>query len=306
MEKILLYYKYIDIENPELVAQWQKSLCGDLKLRGRIIIAPEGINGTVGGTIEALEHYKAQMDAHPLFAGIDFKESPGSAAHFPRLSVKVKKEIVSLGIDPAQLGASNGAAHLKPAEAHERIKAGSPDLVIFDVRNTYESRIGSFDGALNADISNFRELPAYIDKNSDLFKNKEVIMACTGGVRCERASAYLLAKGLARTVHQIKGGIHRYLEEFPEGFFRGKNFVFDGRLALSTDAETIIAQCESCNQPYDEYSHCVNTLCNKFLILCPSCQLTAEDTCSPQCRDVVKLDASKRRTAPFRLFCKAS
>lgn len=293
MEKIILYYKYIQIEHPEIIASWQRALCSKLGLTGRVIIACEGINGTLGGTEVALHEYEQAMDTHPLFGNIDFKESPGSGRDFPRLRVVVKKEIVKLGISPYDIPADQAADHLTPTQAHELI-ASKKDLVLFDARNNYESRIGAFVGALTPDIKNFRELPSFIDENLDLFKDKEVLMYCTGGVRCERASAYLAAKNIARTIYQIEGGIHRYLEAFPDGFFRGKNFVFDARMALATNPD-ILGHCQVCQIPYDTYNPCGNVNCNGLVLVCPACLAVESAACSIACAQKIKSDPTKQR-----------
>jgi len=300
MGKVILFYRYVTIAYPKQLQKWQRRLCESLQLTGRIIIAHEGINGTVGGTVDAIESYKQELAAHELFTGIDIKESNGSAAHFPRLSVVVKDEIVHLGIDPNHLTASTGGRHLTPREAHELMQDAPEDLVLLDARNNYESRIGAFVGAVRPDIKNFRDFPDYIDQHLEQFRNKRVVMYCTGGVRCERASAYLQQKKVAQEVLQIAGGIHRYVEQYPNGFFRGKNYVFDNRIALKVN-DDIIGQCNSCARPYDRYTNCVNTTCNEQIILCPDCTIPSKTTCSPHCHDLVARGAVPIRTIPRQL-----
>lgn len=295
MEKIILYYKYIPIEHTHIIAEWQRALCQKLDLKGRIIIAPEGINGTLGGQKEALEEYKDAMNMHPLFDAIDFKESEGRRDDFPRLQVTVKKEIVRLGISPQTIPATQASPHLTPREAHEAIAKKDKNLVILDARNAYESDIGAFEGAITPNINTFRELPNFIDTHLELFQDKDVLMYCTGGVRCERASAYLASKGVARTITQISGGIHRYLEEYPEGFFKGKNFVFDGRMSLKA-TEDILGSCQKCQKPYDLHKPCAYTHCHGLLLLCPSCTDISDGTCSPLCSTLLSQDATKKRT----------
>ena len=261
-------------------------MCEELGLTGRIIIAHEGINGTLGGEDEAIATYEKEMLAHPLFSTIDFKQSNGSAHDFPRLRVVVKKEIVNLGIDPEVISAKNSSKHLTPQEAHHLISQKPDNLVILDVRNIYESRIGSFIDALKPPIDNFRDLPGYIDSNSDLFKDKQVLMYCTGGIRCERASVYLAAHTSAQEVYQIEGGIHRYIEQYPDGYFQGKNYVFDGRRAVQVTTD-VLTQCDACHNPYDEYINCMNAECHKHIIVCPSCIPTYSNTCSQLCHDLI-------------------
>lgn len=298
MGTILLYYKYIQIDSPKRVLKWQKKVCADLGLKGRIIIANEGINGTVGGTKENAELYKAIMHKHPLFGDVEFKESPGSADHFPKMRIVIKDEAVHLGLDTKTITAQNGGIHLEPAQAHAMIAEKSPNLVILDTRNNFESCVGTFTNAILPDIDHFRELPGYIDNNLEQFKDKEVLMFCTGGVRCERATSYLKSKGVAANVYQIKGGIHTYVEQFPDGFFRGKNYVFDGRITVKVN-DDILGTCYICSKPCDDYTNCVNAECNRHFIGCSTCIEALHNACDNQCLELVTQQKVAKR--PQRL-----
>ena len=286
MEKILLYYKYIDIEDPQAIRDWQKELCQTLHIKGRILIAHEGINGTAAGTAEAIEQYIAAMRQHPLFSDIDFKYSDSHADDFPRLRVAVRPEIVSLGIDPKKLTVKDTGIRLEPKEVHELLSKKPKDLVILDTRNSYESKIGTFEGAITPDIENFREFPKYIDETLNQYKEKEVLMFCTGGVRCERATAYLKVKNVAKNVYQIHGGIHRYIEQYPDGYFRGKNYVFDGRIAQKAN-DDILTECLLCQKPCDDYTNCLNAACNEQYISCTKCISKFNNTYSEECKQLV-------------------
>jgi len=283
MNKIILFYKYIEIAYPKQVMKWQQQICQELQLKGRILISHEGINGTLGGSAENLDQYKDLMSAHELFGNIDFKESEGGPECFPRLSVKVRNEAVSLGIPYDQLTPRNTGQHLTPQETHALIAASPQDLVILDARNNYEWEIGKFQNAITPNIENFRDLPAYLDQNLDQFKDKQVLMYCTGGIRCERATAYLNEKNVAKKVYQMDGGIHRYAEQYPDGFFRGKNYVFDGRISVRIN-DDILGSCAICTQPCDEYYNCLNAMCNKHFISCTPCIEKLNKTCSEQCQ----------------------
>ena len=265
MGTILLYYKYVDIEYPEAIKKWQLELCKELGLTGRIILAHEGINGTVAGEDEAAEKYITAMNEHPLFGGMDFKKSEGGSEVFPKLKVSVKEEIVRLGVDPKKVTVKDGGIHLTPDEVHELISNPPKDFVILETRNQYESAVGGFRGQLDPKINNFRELPQYIDENLDKFKDKEVLMQCTGGVRCERATAYLAQKNVAKKIYQIEGGIVRYAEKYPDGHFRGKNYVFDKRVTVKIN-DDILGTCYLCDKACDDYYNCLNALCNKHYI----------------------------------------
>jgi predicted sulfurtransferase len=294
MGTILLYYKYVDIQYPVAIMKWLRTLCTDLGLTGRIILAHEGMNGTVGGTTENIEKYKQALNEHPLFGGIDFKEAPGDASCFPKLRIVVKKEIVYLGLDTQEVNVKDTGTHLTPAQAHELMQRKPDNLVLFDARNDFESAIGTFKDAITPPIQHFRELPGYIDNNIEQFKDKEVLMFCTGGIRCERASAYLNLKGVAKQVYQIEGGIHRYAEQFPDGFFRGKNYVFDGRISVKVN-DDILGTCFICSTACDEYHNCLNASCNLHFIGCTSCITDYEKCCSQACKDLLAHGAVAER-----------
>ncbi len=297
MGKILLFYKYIHIPYPKRILKWQQKVCADLQLRGRILLAHEGINGTVGGEETAVALYIDIMRNHSLFSDIDFKESFGDADYFPRMEIKVKDEVVHLGIDPEKLTVKEGGRHVTPDEAHELMRNRSADLVILDARNQFESRIGAFAGSIIPPIDHFRELPHFIDENIDLFKDKKVLMYCTGGIRCERASAYLQSKGIAKEVMQLQGGIIRYTEQYPEGFFKGKNYVFDRRIAVRVTKD-VLSRCDLCPAACDDYTNCFNAECNNQFIACGTCIVAFANTCSSLCHELLTSGKVKVRP-PF-------
>ncbi len=294
MGKILLYYKYVRIEDPESIMHWQKELCARLGMRGRILIAKEGINGTVGGTDEAAAEYIKKMKAHHLFADVVFKWSEGCAEDFPRAKIVVRETIVNLGIDPEELTVADGGVHLTPEQVHELLQNKPDDLIILDTRNRCETAIGKFTDAIIPDIDTFRDFPKYVDEHAHEYKDKQVLMYCTGGVRCERATAYLKKKGIAKEVYQIEGGIHCYAQKFPNGFFRGKNYVFDDRIALKIN-DDILATCASCTTPCDRYLNCRNALCNAHFICCDTCNESLQECCSTTCRDLILSNGAPER-----------
>ncbi|XP_037706881.1 thiosulfate sulfurtransferase/rhodanese-like domain-containing protein 2 isoform X2 [Choloepus didactylus] len=248
--EVLLFYCYCDLEDPQGLCSWQMALCQWLHLTGKVRIATEGINGTVGGSRLATRLYVEAMLSCPLFKDYlckdDFKTSRGGAHCFPELRVGVYEEIVPLGISPSQLSYKKPGIHLSPGEFHKEVERflsqanqEQSDTVLLDCRNFYESKIGRFQGCLAPDIRKFSYFPSYIDTNLELFREKRVLMYCTGGIRCERGSAYLKAKGVCKEVFQLKGGIHKYLEAFPDGFYKGKLFVFDERYALAYNSDIV-------------------------------------------------------------------
>lgn len=294
MSKVILFYKYVHIEHPEAIRKEQLALCTKLQLTGRVILAHEGINATLGGSDEAISTYREYLDNHPLFVDIDVKESLGGAESFPRLSIKVKKEIVHLGLDTTVYSAKDGGVHLEPQQVHQLLQERPEDLVILDARNNYESAIGRFVDQITPDIQHFRQFPQFVDENLDLFKNKKVLMHCTGGIRCERASTYLKSKGVATEIYQIQGGIHRYIEQFPDGYFRGKNYVFDNRVAVKAN-DDILGTCYLCNKPCDDYTNCLNAVCNKHFICCSDCKPAYANTCSSTCKYLIETNQVKKR-----------
>lgn len=286
MEKVILYYKYVYIENPQELLNWKKEICSKLNLKGRVIIAKEGINGTLAGKDQDIDSYKDILSSIEKFKDIDFKESFSEIDTFPRLKIVLKNEIVRLGLDPELINAKDHAKHLTPEQFHDLIAENSQDLVLLDARNNYESRIGTFENSITPDIDNFRQLPKYIDDNLEKFKDKKVLMFCTGGVRCERASVYLKSKNVAKEIYQLKGGIHRYVEKYEKGFFKGKNYVFDSRIACKVNND-ILAKCDFCGKDYDNYSNCINAQCNKQIIVCPNCINNYHNTCGSYCLNLV-------------------
>ena len=295
MEQIILFYKYTPLQNPEAIQAWQYSLCKKLDLKGRVLIATEGINGTLGGPQEAIDAYIAETRKYADFADIAFKSGDGSKEHFPRLQVLHRPNIVNLGVDSDEAPVEDGGTHLTPDQAHKFIQSADENTIIFDARNAFESRIGKFENAHTPDIDHFRDLPEYIEEHQDEFKGKDVLMYCTGGIRCERASALLRQKGIAKNVYQLSGGIHKYTEQYPDGYFRGKNYVFDGRIGVRV-TDDVLTTCDLCNTPCDVYTNCINAICNKHMIACESCRNAYGNTCSNECYNAITHNTEQQRS----------
>jgi len=294
MQTVILFYKYTSIKYPKRIMKWQKKICSELNLKGRILIAQEGINGTLSGSESSVTRYVDIMHAHELFADMAFKYSTAESDCFPRLQVTVKPEIVRLCVDHKDAPLGLGGVHLTPEETHAKLSEKNDNLVVLDTRNTFESDIGTFKDAIKAPIKHFRDLPQYLDDNIEQFKDKEVLMFCTGGVRCERATAYLKKKNVAKEVYQMDGGIHKYAEQYPDGYFRGKNYVFDGRIAVKVN-DDILGSCSQCNKPCDDYINCLNALCNKHCISCSSCRSEYQGTCSTECLTLISTKKVSQR-----------
>lgn len=272
--QILLFYKYVHIADPVAVRDWLRGLCEKLGLKGRLIVASEGINITIEGTKENTETFIKEMEKDTRFLNIHMKRSVGTGNAFPRLSVKVRPEIVSLhlgvcDIDPNTLT----GVHLKPEELHQWI-ADKKEFYIVDMRNAYEHAIGKFAGSICPPMDNFRDLQKVV-KSLKHLKDKTVLTVCTGGVRCEKASGYLLSQGFT-DVYQLDGGIVSYMEKYPNEDFEGKLYVFDGRVAMGfyTDdpKHVIIGTCEQCGTKSENIVDCRSGACNGQFIICEECE----------------------------------
>jgi UPF0176 protein len=274
MEKIILFYKFVPLKDPEAVRLWQKTLCEELDLKGRILVSEKGINGTLGGNLKNLKAYVRDTKAYSAFKGMEFKWSEGKSSDFPKLSVKVRSETVTLGWDPAvdERGVRGGGKHLKPHEVNEFV-AKNPDTIFFDGRNNYESAIGKFKNAVTPNVRTFKQMPTELDKPEyQKLKDKPVITYCTGGIRCETLSALMKEKGFEQ-VYQIDGGIVKYGEKYgDDGLWEGKCFVFDKRLQLSfSENANDIGECVHCAGKTSRYINCDNKACNELILVCVSC-----------------------------------
>ncbi|MEO5646664.1 MAG: rhodanese-related sulfurtransferase [Candidatus Paceibacterota bacterium] len=287
--QILLFYKYVYIQDPVAVRDWFFELCTTYNLKGRLIIATEGINFTFEGKKQDTEDFIIEMQKDErygsLFQNIHFKRSVGDGTSFPKLSVKVRDEIVTgnLGVCDINPNEVTGK-HLSPKELHDWImenKAasaqgyGAPrEFYIIDMRNAYEHKVGKFAGSITPELNNFRDLPNIIQSIAHL-KDKTVVTVCTGGVRCEKASGYLITQGF-NDVYQLDGGIVSYMEQFPNEDFEGKLYVFDQRVMMGfyTDdpKHKVIAKCDYCATTTEQYLNCQNKKCNKHILMCDDCQ----------------------------------
>lgn len=271
--QVLLYYKYIHIDDPVKLMQQQRLLCQKLGLKGRILIASEGLNGTLEGIKEKTEEYCKQLQKNPQFSDIQFKKSIGTGMAFPKLKVKVRDEIVATHLGKDDLDSTQVTGkYLMAEQLHEWIKS-KKEFYIVDMRNDYEQKSGYFEGSLLSGFDEFRDLPQILPKLNPL-KGKTIVTVCTGGVRCEKASGFLVKNGFL-DVYQLYGGIVTYMEKYPNQDFKGKLYVFDNRLVMgfNTDApeHEIIGRCLLCNSASDNYVNCTNNLCHLHFICCTNC-----------------------------------
>lgn len=284
MHTVLLYYKYVPITNPEKIRDEQSDLCKKLGIKGRILVSEEGVNGTISGSAEAIEEYKKKTTEYPEFKDIEWKVSQGSEDIFPKLRVVVRDEIVTLGLKTRgnDVSLEHKAEYIEPEDLY-RLYENEEDFVIIDGRNEYEARIGKFKNSFYFDVEAFREIPQEI-KKIEKFKDKLVVTYCTGGVRCEKFSAYLKEQGF-KNVKQLHGGIHRYSDETGGKHFEGEMYVFDGRVSVPVNHvdPSVISKCAHCDIPIARFINCANAECNKRIICCESCQEKMKSACSDEC-----------------------
>jgi len=297
--QILLYYKYISIEDPKAVRDEQRTLCEQLHLKGRIIVADEGINGTVEGTIEDTEKYIAAMEQSLYFKGITYKKSSGTGDAFPRLSVKYRPEVVTAGFPDLNPNKVTGK-YISAEELHRWFEEGI-EFYLVDMRNDYEYASGHFEGFIPSGMSNFYDLKMVLPKLAHL-KDKTIVTVCTGGIRCEKASGFLVSNGF-NDVHQLKDGIQTYMEKYPNEHFKGKLYVFDKRITLGFNTDDpkheIVGKCDHCDTSCDSYVNCAYNECHRHFISCKDCldSETGLACCNQDCKaNYFKITLPQRRS----------
>ncbi len=281
--RVLLFYKYVNVDDPEKFMNEHLEFCNQNEIKGRVFIAYEGINGTVSGTTENIEKYKKNLRSYPIFEDIIFKEDRAEEHAFFKMHVRVKKEIVNSNLHDIDF--KNGGKRLTPEELLKFYEEGK-DFIIIDARNNYESNIGKFKNAVTPDIKNFRHWPDVVDSLKDQ-KDKTIVTYCTGGIRCEKASAYMVQQGF-KNVYQLEGGIVSYTKKFPDTYWEGGIFVFDERRVVEPNSKNelkYVAECHFCGKPTSYYINCHNQDCDKIIISCHECKIENDYCCSDECRN---------------------
>jgi len=280
--QVLLYYCYTTIADPDRFRDEHHLFCLENNLKGRIIIASEGLNGTVSGLKEDCQKYMDHVKSDPRFDSLEFKIDDLDSNAFKKLNVRVKPEIVFSGfshIDPNQ----QTGIHLEPKD-FKKMK-DDDDVVVLDCRSNYEHSVGKFKNAVTMDIENFRDMPERLEELKK-YKDKKVLTYCTGGIKCEKASAYLLEQGF-ENVYQLHGGIIKYgIEEGGEDF-DGKCYVFDNRIVadVNTVNPEIISTCHICESKTDRMVNCASSECNKHVSICEKCGWELDGACSSTCQE---------------------
>jgi UPF0176 protein len=291
----LSFYQYHQLADPHA---FRDQLFFDLSkhgVLGRIYVAHEGINGQISVPTDRFEAFKAELFSIPWLNGIRLNiavEDDGKS--FFKLAIKVREKIVADGLDDASFDVTKRGKHLNAVEVNTLLSA--EDTLVVDMRNHYESEVGYFKGAIRPDVETFREALPLVEDMLQNEKERNIVMYCTGGIRCEKASAYYLHKGF-QNVFMVDGGIIEYTRQcenlgLPNQFI-GKNFVFDERLGERI-SEDVVAHCHQCGKPCDVHKNCVNDACHLLFIQCEECAEKYENCCSQKCADFVRLPEEEK------------
>lgn len=294
--KTLSFYRYVTIANPsefrdELFRKWSEMNCF-----GRIYVAREGINAQMSVPEHSLDDFLLQLSSTPGLDEMPIKYAlVDNGKSFYKLTIKVRPKIVADGLGHDTYDLSKVGKHLSPLEFHKL--AGNPETVIIDMRNHYESEIGRFENAVCLDADTFKDAIQMVVQDFELHKDKKILLYCTGGIRCEKASSFLLHNGFT-DVSQLYGGIIEYAQQIKHlglpSKFTGKNFVFDDRLGETIDGQ-VISHCHQCGKPADTHVNCANDDCHLLFIQCSECAEKYEKCCSEDCREINQLPLEARR-----------
>jgi len=282
--QVLLFYKYVTIEDPAALAAHVRALAEEQGLLGRALIAEEGINATLEGTGEATEAFVQALCADVRFADMSVKRSAGTGAAFEMLVVKVREQIVGTKFPKEKVDPRRRTAPRISAEELRRWFETDEDFTIVDMRNDYEYASGHFAGSVNPGLEHSRDLPLVLPKLAHL-KGKKVLTVCTGGVRCESMSAYLMNEGFEE-VYQLENGMHGYMEKYPGQDFLGTLYTFDRRKTMDFGGtREVVGRCVRCGVPAETYLNCANDFCHLHFIACAECQAPEGTFCSSMCTE---------------------
>ena len=282
--QVLLYYNFVPVPDPEAARAETEAFCIANNLLGRILISHEGLNGTVSGLIPDIQAYMDWMAQHPIFHATEFKIDAVPNHTFLKLHVRVRPEIVHLGVESLDMTIPVDN-YVEPGEFKKVLEANDPNVIILDARSNYEHEVGRFKNAMTLDIENFRELPEKL-KELEAYKDKKIYTYCTGGIKCEKVSRLMLQHGFEE-VYQLHGGIIRYGHEVGGEHFDGACYVFDQRVVVpvnSVNPDTL-GQCKLCEGPTEKYINCANPDCNEQFLICDACAERMEGSCSDKCME---------------------
>lgn len=293
----LSFYTYAHIDNPQLFRDFLFIHWNKLEVLGRIYVSFEGINAQLSVPAKKFDLFKAHLDSVDFLNGIRLNIAiEQDNKSFLKLKIKVRQKIVADGLDDSTFDVTNCGVHVNAETFNKLVQ--DPDTLLVDMRNHYESEIGHFEGAITPDVDTFRQSLPLIEKDLEAHKSdKKLVMYCTGGIRCEKASAYFKHKGFEK-VYQLEGGIIEYARQVEaqglENKFKGKNFVFDERRAERI-SEEVIAVCHQCGTPCDTHVNCANEACHLLFIQCESCAASHKGCCSSQCEEIIQLPEAEQK-----------
>ena len=289
------FYKYHQIEDPQVFRDALFARWNDLGVLGRTYIASEGINAQISVPTENFEAFVQDLFSIDFLNGIRLNTAVDEGKSFYALKVKLRNKIVADGIEDPNFDPSNTGKYLTAEEWNQQLS--DPNTVVVDMRNHYESEVGHFEGAICPDVDTFREELQVVEDILQNDKDKKVLMYCTGGIRCEKASAYMKHKGFENVYH-LEGGIIKYARDAKANNldikFKGVNFVFDERLAERISDE-VIATCHQCGEPFDHHTNCMNLGCHILFIQCDKCKEKYENCCSEECQNITHLSEEEQK-----------
>lgn len=293
------FYKYHRIPNPQIFRDYLYQVLDQLKVVGRIYVATEGINAQISVPTDGLNSFRDSLYSIDFLDGVRLNiavEEEGAEFPFLKLKIKVRNKILADGLNDENFDVTNIGKHLKAEEFNKL--TNDPDTILIDFRNHYEHEVGHFKDAILPDVDTFRDsLPMIEDTYLKGNEDKNIVMYCTGGIRCEKASAWFKHRGF-KNVHQLEGGIIKYANDCKENGlenkFIGKNFVFDERRGERI-SDDIISTCHQCGAPADTHTNCANEACHLLFIQCDACKAKYENCCSNQCKDITHLSEEEQK-----------
>lgn len=291
------FYQYAQIGNPQFFRDYLYIHLDQVGVMGRIYVAHEGINAQMSVPEKNFEAFQKELDDIVFLRGIRLNIAvENKDDSFYKLIVKHRPKILADGLEDSSFDVTDKGLHLKADEFNEIIQ--KDNTILIDMRNHYETEVGHFKGAVTPDVDNFRESLPYIEEEIlDGNEDKSIVMYCTGGIRCEKASAWYKHRGY-KNVYQLEGGIIKYAHDIQDqglpNLFRGKNFVFDERLEETISPE-VIANCHTCGNPFDIHTNCANVACNVLFIQCDACKEKLDNCCSEDCKTINALPEEEQK-----------
>lgn len=289
------FYRYAHIAQPEFFRDFLFENWTALEVLGRTYVAQEGINAQISVPTERFEAFRDHLYSISFLDGVRLNVAVEQGKSFFKLTIKTKPKIVADGLEDGTFDVTRCGVHLDAVTFNDLTQR--PETILIDMRNHYESEVGHFIGAIRPDVDTFREEIAVVEEMLQGKQDAPIVMYCTGGIRCEKASAWLVHKGF-KNVHQLNGGIIEYTRQVQaqglENRFIGKNFVFDERRGERI-SDDIVSQCHQCGQPCDDHTNCANVGCNLLFLQCADCAQMHEGTCSPECHSILRLPEEEQR-----------